>query len=103
MLEISLNDNIVKWVEEAEADEEETEARLTALGDASKDLWLVDEFARLHRVSVVVWSCEPGKAATRVHHTEIEESKESANLEGSMETHLNLRVANEHYTLLARR
>ena len=100
MLEISLGDNIAKWVEEAEADKEETDARLTALGDQSGDLSLVDAFARLHGVSVVVWSCEPGKAATRVHPKEIEESKESADLEGSMETRLNLRVANEHYTLL---
>ena len=98
-LEKSLSEIIVKWVADAETNED---TQALALGGQSEDLWLVDEFARLHRVSVVVWSCEPGKAATRIHQTEIEKSKESADLERSMDTNLNLRVASERYTLLAK-
>lgn len=99
-LETELRENIYSWLDAPEAAPQEKEARAKAHSKVFETLLpLVDAFARVYRVRVIVWECRPGRPATRVHP---KGGKESADLERSMETNLNLRVADDRYTLLAR-
>ena len=99
-LETELRENIYSWLDAPEATREEKEARAKAhSGVFETNLPLVDAFARVYRVGVIVWECRHGRRATRVHP---KGSKGSADLARSMDTHLNLRVASERYTILAR-
>lgn len=97
-LETELRENIYSWLDEAAPEEKEARAKAHG-GVFETNLPLVDAFARVYGVGVIVWECLPGGRATRVHP---KGSKESADLERSMETNLNLRVADDRYTLLAR-
>ena len=97
-LETDLLENISSWLDEAAPEEKEARAKAHSEVFETK-LPLVDAFARVYGVGVIVWECLPGGRATRVHP---KGSLESADLERSMDTHLNLRVASERYTLLAR-